>query len=203
MGNEGFNDSVGSPLGDVGVCPFCHSALSGDTRPCIRCGARQHSECFDLAGGCSILGCAPIEEPSRDDSELPVPSAGEFVISEPRPRRTRRTLFILVFLCLTLPLIAIFGTRSNWFEPFTGKLVTEKQLARQEKKAATDGFKAGYESGYESGTDDGYSTGYSSGRDEGYTAGCESVFDSLDTVIVYDTRLSFVPATYLMRYQCN
>jgi len=99
-------------------------------------------------------------------------------------------------------LIAIFGTRSNWFEPFTGKLVTEKQLARKEKKAGTDGFKAGYESGYESGTDDGYSTGYSSGRGEGYTAGCESVFDSLDTQIVYDTRLSFVPATYLMRYQC-
>jgi len=202
LGNEGFNDSVGSPRGDSGVCPFCHSALSGDTRPCARCGARQHSECFDLAGGCSVFGCAPTEEASLDGSEQLANSGAELATDGSPPRSARRPLLILLVLCIALPLIAIFGTRSNWFEPFTGKLVTEKQLARKEKKAGTDGFKAGYESGYESGTDDGYSTGYSSGRGEGYTAGCESVFDSLDTQIVYDTRLSFVPATYLMRYQC-
>ena len=173
MGNEGFNDSVGSPLGDVGVCPFCHSALSGDTRPCVRCGARQHSECFDLAGGCSILGCAPAEGSSSTESEHRLPAAPEFVAAQPK---RNRTLFVLAFLCVALPLIAIFGTRSNWFEPLTGKI----QVGGGSD--FSDGFDAGYDAGdsgsesdfsdgYDSGWDDGYDDGYDSGYDDGYYDG--------------------------------
>lgn len=40
-----------------GLCPFCRDTLESDLRACPRCDTQHHSECFDLYGGCTILGC--------------------------------------------------------------------------------------------------------------------------------------------------
>lgn len=52
-----ISSTEAAPTGQ-GVCPYCLTAHSGDLITCSACGAVHHSDCFDEAGGCAVLGCA-------------------------------------------------------------------------------------------------------------------------------------------------
>jgi hypothetical protein len=40
-------------------CAFCHDDADAPEWSCGRCATRLHEDCFELAGVCPILGCAP------------------------------------------------------------------------------------------------------------------------------------------------
>ena len=190
------------------VCAFCHTAISGERVECERCHSAQHVECAAASGSCPTLGCTGASEghpESRPDA--PASAVGpaddsalgaDSVSAGSGGARSRVPLVVLGIACVVLPLLAIFGTKANWFAPFTGKLVTEKSAKAKAKKAEVRGYRSGSSDGFDSGYEAGKTAGYASGM----TAGCEWVFDTLDTFQVYDTHSFFLTATYLTRSQC-
>jgi hypothetical protein len=115
----------------------------------------------------------------------------------PKRKRVLRTLLVAVLL-IGLPVLAVFGTMKNWWEPITGRIYSEEELV-----AATDASRS---EGYDSGKTDGYDEGQSDGNAEGFSAGlekgCELVFETLDTSVVYDTRSPYATAYYMSKSTC-
>ena len=52
-------------------CPFCHTAIGGETFTCTACHSTHHRACWDENKGCTILGCVNNVSPRSAVAEKP------------------------------------------------------------------------------------------------------------------------------------
>ena len=135
--------------------------------------------------------------------------------ARPKRKRVLRTLLVVVLL-IGLPILAVFGTVKNWWEPITGHMYSEEELVVATDTAESEGYDSGKSDGYDEGEAAGYTSGKSAGYDEGKTAGyaagyasgvtdgCTSVFEAVDSYIVYSDSNPFSYSTiyYLGKSSC-
>lgn len=133
----------------------------------------------------------------------------------PKRKRVLRTLLVVVLL-IGLPILAVFGTVKNWWEPITGHMYSEEELVVATDTAESEGYDSGKSDGYDEGEAAGYTSGKSAGYDEGKTAGyaagyasgvtegCTSVFEAVNSYIVYSDSNPYSYSTiyYLGKSSC-
>lgn len=115
----------------------------------------------------------------------------------PKRKRVLRTPLVVVLL-IGLPILAVFGTVKNWWEPITGHMYSEEELVVATDTAESEGYDSGKSDGYDEGESDGSAEGFAAGLEKG----CELVFETLDTTMVYDTRSSYATAYYMTKSSC-
>jgi len=137
----------------------------------------------------------------------------------PKRKRVLRTVLV-VLLLIGLPLLAVFGTVKNWWEPITGHMYSEEELVVATDTAQSEGYDSGKSDGYDEGEAAGYTSGKSAGYDEGKSAGydegqtagfadglqkgCELVFEAVHSYIVYSDSnpYSYSTTYYLGKSSC-
>lgn len=230
------DDASTAVSGTRPVCSYCQAEVTVDDHSlaCHGCGTTSHTDCWDENGGCAVAGCSststgesvgigserlPVPPPETPYAPPPVgasPPGPQYSPARPneptaasasgKSSTSWRRRAALIVLIVGLPVLAAFGTRSNWFSPVTGQLYTQEQYtevrdsaydeghddgfdsgfadgrSKGEKAGLRQGYANGRAAGYEAGRTDGYSEGY----DDGFYEGCRHPFSLLGATRVMD-----------------
>jgi hypothetical protein len=212
-------------LNDTTVCDRCgathHADCWVESGGCAMVGCIQSAAqtAAPAAGAPMTAPLVPSQAPAGWGSPLapvgaPVPQGSQILqppvvptaaaLAQVPPKRTGRRVLYAALL-IALPVLAVVGTMNNWFEPVTGRLYDEDKLEAAKETARESGYSAGRSDGYEAGKTEGFSSGRTEGYAAGLVDGCESVFETLDTYLVYDRGYSYGYGTtyYLSKSQCG
>ena len=209
-----------SPVdGSSATCDSCHAVHHNDcwaeSGACSVPGCHQSQAASRVAAtALAGVGAAQIPSPTGNAgawgsprTDAPIAPGIEFgatadsvqhEFSAPaKPKRAFRTVLV-VLLLIGLPILAVFGTMKNWWEPITGHVYSEDEVLEATDTAQSEGYDSGKSDGYDEGKSDGNTEGFAAGIEKG----CELVFETLDTSVVYDTRSPYATAYYMSKSTC-
>lgn len=205
----------------IPICPTCSEGITNDLTLCPSCSTPYHFNCASSSGGCIIPNCAAnlsASDPSENADSL---TRGDI--------RQKVLIGVIGVVLLILGItIGALGAKANLLEFATGRLSTASAVEEAQERVRTtaygegktagydEGFATGRTTGYDNGLNDGKSNGYTdgyssgvasgyqSGLTEGRRAGCQQVFNALDTTQVFpyftgNRYLSSLPSYQLSR----
>jgi len=70
-------------MNDAAICPYCFSPVDGEAIVCPGCGTTHHTDCWETAEGCAVVGCRQAGGGSNEPLEAPPPLSAPAPVTPP------------------------------------------------------------------------------------------------------------------------